>query len=205
MIEARKPASPVLITQEQEFWSDIYKRYFGTTLDFSGVYIPELPDDDLQYRMNVVRVGLMSDEAYRGFEKIAHVWKYTDFPDKSYRLDTEIRANARFPDKTYVFWVLDQNEPECLGDSVISSDPNRTEGLTVTEGIIDTLGYLARTGKSLGIDGVHDHAYETFCSATKLKDGGVMRIYYDSLGKACIDWHLLEYTDPLCGIRRPIF
>lgn len=169
---------------EREDWQNFYKDQFGWEVDFSQIIIPIKPAFG-NWRLIFIAKGMTMNFAFSQAP-----WRYDD------DLDYQVPKNIRNTQNSYAIWVKDEVEPdaEFLGKSTKQADSDMKLGITVLEGIILEMKYYLETDKHLNIKGI------TLCSGSRLSDGGVPGMFWDSV-KFNVNRYLLDNSGSGCGIR----
>lgn len=175
-------------------WEHFYQKYFGLTVDLSGVRIPERTAEQAREftRLIIVAKELTRNQVYdvchRAFNGAC--WRYVE------DLNTAIPTNERDPkDDGYAIWVRDTVEADEVHQNK-SADMVKSEGLkteTLLERMLHELKYFAETGKHLDIVKV------TLCSGSRYSGGGVPYAGWN-VGGFGVDWC---YTDNRDDCLRP--
>lgn len=205
--ESTKTDSP-LITIPSELaqgWESIWKVEYGIKADFAELSIPRQP---LGYK---ARFCLMHEKVAQSAEfffqsdKTAYSGKVWKFTDKS--LDDVGMTHKHIG--TFGFWVADEQEaPDgCLGRE--TSNPINLHTVAVRE-----LGWTTETVPMRQLHGrVHfrEHAVPldqnvlTFCSDSRLPDGGVPYVDFDpGDGLVDVDYSDVQRADSLVRFRRAV-
>jgi hypothetical protein len=133
--EKSTPSIPEKTSVKQENpllqdWADFYKKYFGLTLDLSGVRISEKVEGF--DRLIVVAVGMSINLVYETGKKNFNSWKWCNGD-----LETKVRKCERGKVKAaYAFWVRDNREAD--------DDLKNTSALMIEDQEIDTENLLER-------------------------------------------------------------
>lgn len=174
---------------EREDWKKFYKDQFNWDIDFSQVIIPNKPESG-SWRLIFIPKGMTMNLAFDKASNIFRTWKYKEDLDKA------IMSNIRNTQNSYAIWVKDCAEPEAefIGKSTKQADFYMKLGITLLEGIILEIKYFLETGKHLNIKGI------TFCSGSRLSDGGVPGVFWN-LGEFGMGWYDLGSSRSGCGIR----
>ena len=155
-------------------WEHFYQKYFGLTLDLSGVKIPERTPAQVQEftRLIIVASGLGQNQVYDACHRAFKVkcWRYAD------DLDTAIPTNERDPKTgTYAIWVRDTVEADEVhknkSANMVAEAKMKTE--TSLERNLHELKYFVETGKHLDIVNV------TLCSGSRSSYGNVPGAHWD--------------------------
>ncbi len=179
------------LTDPVKVWERFYQKYFGLTLDLSGVKIPERTPAQVKEftRLIIVAMGLLQNQVYDACHRVfkGQCWRYVN------DLDASITENER-DSKTgaYAIWVRDTVEADEVHKNK-SADMVKVEGLkteTSLERNLHELKYFAETGKHLDI------VNATLCSGSRISGGDVpgadwcddeFRVYY---------WYGLDDRNP---------
>lgn len=158
-------------------WKDFYQKFFGLTLDVSGIQIPEHRDGF--DRLIVVAQGLTPNQVYDVCAKQFPCWSYTKDLDEATR-----GRNDRESDQTYAVWVRDRQEAdeENKNTSAAQLKERRVPGITLLERMIYELKYWSETNEHL------DQQCWTLCSGSRCAGGFVpYAFWYDVRFK--VSWY----------------
>jgi len=159
-------------------WVHFYKKFFGLTLDLSGVKIPEkVAGFD---RLIVVAHALTPNKVFSIIKKHFDAWRYTD------DLDRDVPHNDRNPKSgTYAVWVRDvvEADEEMKNLSYDDCAEKQIKGITLLERLVLELKYFSETGKHLDIENW------TLCSGSRSADGYVPSAHWNpTYGKFKVHW-----------------
>jgi len=158
--------NPADLVNPVKQWENFYQRYFGITVDLSGVKIPERTDKQIKEftRLIIATGGLNQNQAYSACQKQFPCYKYTE------DLNQAVPTNERDP-KTdnYAIWVRDAVEADEVHQNksakMVAKEGFKTE--TLLERMLHELKHFAETGKHLDVNNV------TLCSGSRYSAGGV--------------------------------
>lgn len=164
-------------------WEAFYLKYFGLSVDFSGVAIPK-PQDGFS-RLVIVAQGVTLNAAMAACKKHFPTWQYYD------DLDKDVVHNDRTADGgAYAIWFRDRIEADEETDNQSADDlaSQGAKGITLLERILMELEYFGRTGQHLDIQNV------TLCSGSRYRGGYVPRACWG--GKFCVYWCGVQHRHP---------
>lgn len=175
--------NPADLADPVKVWERFYLKYFGLTVDLSGVRIPERTAKQIKEftRLIIVAGGLTQGQVYNVcFSTFkGKCWKYAD------DLDTAIPENERESmNGAYAIWVRDTVEADEVHKNK-SAEMVVAEGLkteTSLERNLHELKYFAETGKHLDLVNV------TLCSGSRDSDGRVPLASWGG-GGFRVDWY----------------
>jgi len=175
-------------------WEKFYLDYFGITADFSGIEIPEQPENGV-WRLIFVPQGLNLNATIVAMRKHFKVWAYNE------DLDGNITINTRTSVTSYAVWVRVGDEPdaEFLGKSTRSADMEGKIGVTLLERLLLGLKHFVETSKHLDIKGV------TFCTGSRFAGGGVPGVYwYADDGWVVVGCYKVDGANAGYGLRQAV-
>lgn len=178
--------------------AELYMMLFGKAPDFSGLAVPEVPNDG-EYLTIVVDQELAGSKEvlFQARKKLFPTWKYTDDS-----LDVAIPAekDERSPRKgTYVIRVRDSKSPdtELLNKSANDITSMNIKTMTDTEYALFSAMYFLKHGEH------PDKNTWTLCSGSRCADGDVPGGRWRD-DESCVRWCSPSDCRPLLGSRRVI-
>lgn len=156
-----------------EKWQKFYKKVFGESLDFSGIYIPKRPGKD--WWLVIVAKGMTPQRLFGKCRDQFGGWKWTDK-----NLDEIVISDRTAKEGHYAIWVRARIEAdeEFKNLSANQLKDQKHNGITLEERLVLELFHFWKTKKHLDI-----HNW-TLCAGSRDSDGYVPRVFWgdDKLG-----------------------
>jgi len=159
-VKTKKVSKQAIIKE----WQDFYLKYFGLTIDLSGVKIPRLRKG--YDRVIIIAQGLTCNETLEALRKLFNV--YTSYVNDD--LGKAISSNSRDTTSSYAIRVKDSIEPdqEYFGKSADEADPQGNLGVTLLERLVLELKYFVETDQHLDVEG------RTLCTGSRVFAGAAV-------------------------------
>lgn len=156
------PADKKNAADQLASWQVFYQKFFGLTLDLSGVKIPE-KRAGFDWLI-VVAQGLTPNRVFEVCQQHFPCWRYTDDLDAASK-----GRNDRESTQTYAIWVRDRQEAdeELKGLSANDHRENKTPTETLLERLLHEFKYWSETGQHLDVENW------TLCAGSRDSDGGM--------------------------------
>ncbi|NCN25569.1 hypothetical protein COT94_00010 [Candidatus Falkowbacteria bacterium CG10_big_fil_rev_8_21_14_0_10_37_14] len=160
------------------WWTNFYKKYFGSSVDLSNVKIPDHQEGF--DRVLIVAKDLKITQVLHVLKSHMKVWLY-----KNDLCDKDVPVNDRDSKKdSYAVRFRNRIEAdeELKNRSVKDLKDDKISGITLLERLLMELAYFEETGKHLDIDNI------TLCSGSRYSNGHVPNVH----------WHDDELSVNLC-------
>ncbi len=164
VVNRRQIIVPTGMDNSLQSWSEFYKRYFGITVDFSLVKIPDDPGGF--DRIIFIPQGLKLNGILKAMLKaLIKWWTFATNDD----LDKAVTKNDRVPTQAYAIRCRERVEAdeELKGLSANQIEERKIQCMTLFERAIYGLKYYSETGEHLDI------VNWTLCAGSRNSDGDV--------------------------------
>lgn len=173
-----KRKNPFAITGIKSEWAEVYLKYFGLTVEFADVVVPDDPDGF--DRVIFIPKGLTIVQAIRALRKKFNVWTYVE------DLDKDLIENVRVADKNYAVRLRERKEAD-EELKFLSAKQLKERGyniVTILERLVYEFKYYDETGEHLDI------VNWTLCAGSRGSGGHVPVVNWSSLSdKLRVHWH----------------
>ena len=176
-------------------WQDFYKKFFGLTLDLSGLQIPERVEGF--DRLIVISKGIHLNQVWNVHEK-------RDIPRWQWwtgSLEKAMQESERGQVKeTYAFWVRDavEADEDLKNLSAVEIAEQKIDTENLLERLIHGFKHFDETGKYLDVINV------TLCASSRYADGSVPYVYRDSGGYVNVHRYNPQRSGAVLRARRAV-